>query len=225
MKRSSRRMPLAALAAAGFLLFTCTRAIAMEPALPAIGEPDFQAAARASFLLNHPEEFARVNDPTLAVCNQTRDRPSDLETAAILQREQAAIAYPPGGQLLGDWKKGKDWAELTHGGRIGVPGFDDADDPRAANGANCYACHAIDPNFPQAGNMGPPLVDYGKLRGLSPEVVKYTYDKIFNAKSMNPCSLMPRYGGATRLLTPQQVADIVAFLLVPESPVNQERNQ
>ena len=193
-----------------------------QQGLPTITERDFQAAARTSFHANSPAEFGRINDATLAACNRSKDNPSDKEVAAILKREQKSIRYPASGQLLGDWTKGKNWVEMTHGGRIGVPGFRDADDPRHANGANCYACHAIDPGFPQNGNMGPPLLNYGSLRGMTPEIVKYTYDKVFNAKSMNPCSLMPRYGGENRLLTPEQVADIVAFLLAPESPVNQE---
>jgi sulfur-oxidizing protein SoxX len=35
---------------------------------------------------------------------------------------------------------------------------------------------------------------------------------------------MPRFGnGEGHLLTPEQIADIVAFLLDPESPVNQPK--
>ena len=185
-------------------------------------EKAFQAAAKRSFFLNEPAEFNRLNDPTLAVCNATKDSPSEKQVLAIMKRETQAIVYPKSGQLMGDWRKGKQWSEETHGGRIGVPGFRDADNPHHANGANCYACHAIDPNFPQAGNMGPPLVQYGALRPATPEIVKYTYDKVFNSKSMNPCSLMPRYGGNGRLLTPEQVADIVAFLMSPDSPVNKD---
>jgi sulfur-oxidizing protein SoxX len=184
-------------------------------------ERDFQKAAKSSFFLNTPAEFNRLNDPTLAICNATKDSPSGEQAMTILKREAKAIVYPKSGKLMGDWQKGQQWVEATHGGRIGVPGFKDADDPHHANGANCYACHAIAPNFPQAGNMGPPLMDYGRLRTITPELIKYTYDKVFNAKSLNPCSLMPRYGGASRLLTPEQVADIVAFLTSPDSPVNQ----
>lgn len=211
----------ALLVAAGALgLAVGSPAGSAEPAAGPAMERAFQDAARRSFLPNEPAEFDRLNDPTLAACNESGDSPSDAQVGAILQREQASIAYPADGRLMGDWKKGKDWAEQTHGGRIGVPGFADADDPRHLNGANCYACHAIDPAFPQAGNMGPPLSGYGSVRGISPEIVKYTYDKVFNAKATNPCSLMPRYGGPSRLLTAQQVADIVAFLLSPASPVN-----
>lgn len=204
------------------LLSALTWTHAAGPAMPVIDEEAFQAAARKSFLPNNPQEFDRLNDPTLATCNRTKDAPSDKEVEAILKRERAAIAYPAGGQLVGDWRKGKQWSEMTHGGRIGVPGFADADNPARPNGANCYACHAIDPGFPQAGNMGPPLQGYGRLRPMTEDMVRYTYEKVYKAKVFNPCSMMPRYGGAQRLLTPQQVADIVAFLMSPESPVNQD---
>lgn len=196
---------------------------AAGPGMPEVTEKAFLAAARKSFQLNRPEEFERLNDPTLAVCNRTQDSPSASDASAIVAREKGAIVYPASGQLVGDWQKGRQWAEMTHGGRIGVPGFADADNPAQRSGANCYACHAIDPGFPQAGNMGPPLEGYGRLRPMTPDMVRYTYDKVFNAKAYNPCSLMPRYGGERRLLTPEQVADIVAFLMSPASPVNRER--
>jgi sulfur-oxidizing protein SoxX len=57
------------------------------------------------------------------------------------------------------------------------------------------------------------------LRGNSREVVKYTYERIYNAQAFTPCSMMPRFGH-NGWLTPQQIADAVAFLLDPESPVN-----
>lgn len=218
--KSHVKVMVVAAAACALYVSTVSPAGSVEPAGTVAMEEAFQAAARRSFQLNRPSEFDRINDPTLAACNESGGSPSDKQVAAILQREQASIVYPANGQLMGDWKKGKDWSEQTHGGRIGVPGFADADDPRHLNGANCYACHAIDPAFPQAGNMAPPLSGYGSVRGISPEIVKYTYDKVFNAKATNPCSLMPRYGGPSRLLNEQQVADIVAFLLSPESPVN-----
>ncbi|MCH9741773.1 MAG: sulfur oxidation c-type cytochrome SoxX [Proteobacteria bacterium] len=184
-----------------------------------ITEADYIKAAKEAYPYNGDEAFNErvVNDKTLTICNATKDQPSDAQAKEILDFEQSRIQYPADGNMYGDWKKGKFTAEDTHGGRIG---FADFDDPSHPNGANCYACHAIDPNFPGAGNMGPSLTSYG-LRGKSPEMIKYTYDKIYSAKASNPCSLMPRFGGKGHLLTPDQVADITAFLLDPESPVNQ----
>lgn len=185
-----------------------------------ISEKEFLEAVKRSFYVNHPDELKRFEDATLEVCNATKNRPSSEQAQAIIKRETAEIVYPKDGKLYGDWKKGQKVVEDAHGGRIGYPGFADADDPKHANGANCYACHAIDPNFPQAGNMGPPLTNYGKFRPKNEAMIKYTYDKVYNSKASNPCSLMPRYGGAKHLITPEQTADIVAFLLDPESPVN-----
>lgn len=187
-----------------------------------ISDEAFLEIARDSFYYEKEAHFQRLIDPTLATCNATHDHPDAEQSATILEREREAIVYPEDGELMGDWKRGKQWSEDVHGGRIGYPGFADADDPSHANGANCYACHAIDPGFPQAGNMGPPLTGYGRMRGQSERIVKYTYDKIYNSKASVPCSLMPRYGGEDHLLTPEQVADLVAFLLDPESPVNRE---
>jgi sulfur-oxidizing protein SoxX len=70
------------------------------------------------------------------------------------------------------------------------------------------------------GNLGPSLYQYGKLRGQSKEIVDYTYNKIFNAEAYNLCSNMPRFGHA-KILSPEQIADLVGLLLDPSSPVNQ----
>jgi sulfur-oxidizing protein SoxX len=66
---------------------------------------------------------------------------------------------------------------------------------------------------------GPPLVGYGKLRDFTPEAVKATYEKIYDAQSTFACSNMPRFG-ANKVLTPEQIKDLVALLMDPESPVN-----
>jgi sulfur-oxidizing protein SoxX len=189
-----------------------------------ISEAEFMQAVKRSFLVNDEQEWKRFSDPTLKTCNVSHDKPDMEQAKSILAREKASIVLPEHGRYMGDWKQGKKWVEGAHGGRIGYPGFVDADNPAKLNGANCYACHAVDPNFPQNGNMGPSLTGFGKMRGQGEPMQKYTYEYIFNAKSFNPCSLMPRFGnGEGHLLTPEQIADIVAFLLDPESPVNQPK--
>ena len=60
---------------------------------------------------------------------------------------------------------------------------------------------------------------YGKLRGNSEAIVKYTYDKIYNAQAFSACSNMPRFGH-NGILKPEQIADLVGLLLDPQSPVN-----
>jgi len=51
--------------------------------------------------------------------------------------------------------------------------------------------------------------------------VKYTWGKIYNAKAFNACTNMPRFGHAG-ILTQDQMKDIMALLLDPNSPVNQK---
>ncbi len=179
---------------------------------------EFMKAAKESFPYATPEQYKlRVeNDLTLKTCNESMDQPNAQQAQAILDFEKKRLAYPADGKLLGDWKKGEEIAKSTTGDRIG---FADADNPSHPNGSNCFACHVMIPGQP-GGNMGPSLIDYGK-RGQSPAILKYTYEHVYDAKALVPCTIMPRYGGEGHLLTVEQVTDIVAFLTDPHSPVNQ----
>ena len=51
-------------------------------------------------------------------------------------------------------------------------------------------------------------------------IVEYTWMKIWNGKTYNACSNMPRFGHMG-LLDEKQIADVMALLLDPKSPVNQ----
>lgn len=147
-------------------------------------------------------EFAQVmlaQDRGQALCTQYRDRlPADL-LPGFLAEQKALIKYPQSGKLLGDWRNGE--KVFT--------------DPRRGN---CYACHAGDPREVAYGTMGPSLTGYGQ-RGTSEAIVRYTYEKIYNAWAYVPCSLMYR-GGVHGLFTPEETADLVAYLLDPDSPIN-----
>ncbi|GAB5603459.1 sulfur oxidation c-type cytochrome SoxX [Thermus sp. FJN-A] len=147
-------------------------------------------------------EFAQVmlaQDRGQALCSQYRDKiPADL-LPKFLEEQKALIRYPQSGKLMGDWKNGE--KVFT--------------DPKRGN---CYACHAGVPDEVAHGTMGPPLTGYGQ-RGTSEPVVRYTYEKIYNAWAFVPCSLMYR-GGVHGLFTPEETADLVAFLLDPNSPIN-----
>jgi sulfur-oxidizing protein SoxX len=126
------------------------------------------------------------------------------------------VRYPEGGKLIGDWRKGEQLASISGGGQLSriTP-----EPPERKRGGNCYACHALAPQEIAAGNLGPSLTGYARLRGNSEESARYTYDKIYNAQAFLACSFMPRFGH-NGWLTPDEVADIVAFLLDPQSPVN-----
>ena len=119
-------------------------------------------------------------------------------------------------------------------GRRQVPGRleerreDRAGGPRACStptirkgpvGANCYACHQLAPQELSFGTIGPSLYQFGKSRGYSDEIRKYAYGKIWNAEAYTACSNMPRFGH-NGILTEQQIKDVVALLMDPNSPVN-----
>jgi sulfur-oxidizing protein SoxX len=170
-----------------------------------------------SFPAGENQDLSRLKqDETLQACNQYRDNVPEKIAAAILDRETKAIKYPADGKLMGDWKLGQKYYGMGFAYRIGTV---EPDDPKKDRGGNCYACHAADPKEVAFGTIGPSLTGYGKLRGASEEIVKYTYQKIYNAQAFNACSQMPRLGH-NGLLTPEKIAHITAFLISPESPVN-----
>lgn len=155
-------------------------------------------------------------DRSQQICSKIGDaRLSQEEAAEVVQLARASIQYPASGQLSGDWKAGDRLAHDGAGDRI----RNGKTENRKENGALCQNCHALAPGEINVGNVGPPLTGYGKQRGNSEAIVKYTYEKIYNAWAYFPCSNMPRLG-ATRHLTPEQVTHMVAYLLDPQSPIN-----
>ena len=177
-----------------------------------------EAIVGRSFSSATPEERkSRLDqDEVQATCSAQRNQPTEAAAARILELSRATLKYPEDGRLLGDWKEGEKLASVGTGGQIGRI---QPDKPGVRRGGNCYACHVMAAKEIAAGNLGPSLAGYGKQRGNSPEVVRLTYEKIFNAQAFYPCSHMPRFG-SNAWLTPNEVADATAFLLDPESPVN-----
>ncbi|MBD3797475.1 MAG: sulfur oxidation c-type cytochrome SoxX [Campylobacterales bacterium] len=171
-----------------------------------------------SWTRSTPEERKRlVQDYSNKVCSAYKDKPTPELAAKIKQFNKELINYPQEGIKLGDWKNGAKLARSGYGMRIGKIHPDTGKKP---NGGNCYACHALDPNEPAAGNLGPKLTGYG-ARGTSEPIMKYTYEKIYNAHAFYACSGMPRFG-VHNVLTSKQIADIMAYLMDPKSPVNQK---
>ena len=151
-------------------------------------------------------------DATQAACSQLRDNPPAAEAAKIMAREKATVAMPADGKVIGDWKKGEKLAQNGYGGRS-------TDKPTRESGGNCYACHQLSKKEVSFGTMGPPLVEYGKVRKYAEADAKAVYEKIYNAQASVACSKMPRLGHSKHL-NEQQIKDIVALLFDPESPVN-----
>jgi sulfur-oxidizing protein SoxX len=184
---------------------------------PGAGDTTFDAMMQSGFQTKGIASVDRLKqDPTQKLCSNPVLAESD-KTAALrdkLQAENAAtIKYPEDGKYLGDWKNGE---KIAQSGR-GLTWTDKAD---TVNGGNCYNCHQLSKKELSYGTIGPSLYNYGKLRGNSEEVIKYTWGKIYNAKATNLCSLMPR-AGTMGILSEAQIRDLMALLLDPESPVNQ----
>ncbi len=122
------------------------------------------------------------------------------------------VKYPTDGRMLGDWREGEKIAQR------GV-GMQFSDNPKNPAGGNCYACHQMTKEEISFGTIGPSLYNFGKLRGNSEAIQRYTWGKVWNAQAYSACSNMPRFGHKG-ILTEKQIKDVVALLLDPSSPVN-----
>ncbi len=192
----------------------------------AAADPDLIAAqmVKAAFRGEGIASVERVNDidETLKLCNaaDVAGKPLDAATAKRLEEANLkTVTWPGNGKYLGDWKQGE---QIAQSGR----GLTWTDTAGTVNGGNCYNCHQISKQEISFGTIGPSLYNYGKLRGVadpgsaaSRPIVEYTWGKIWNAKAYNACSNMPRSGHMGNL-TEQQVRDVMALLLDPQSPVN-----
>ncbi|ADC70948.1 hypothetical protein TK90_0433 [Thioalkalivibrio sp. K90mix] len=139
----------------------------------------------------------------------------DGETAGrvvALAREQ--YEAPEGDIELGDWRRGAELADSGFGYRIG---HNNDDHGTREQGGNCYNCHVMDSSVSVQGTIGPNLENYGAQRGDSQEIRQYVHQVISNPHQYFPCTQMPRFQG---LLTEEQISHIMAYLLDPESPVN-----
>ena len=154
-----------------------------------------------------------VPDDTMRACSAYRNSPPKAVAEAVAQRARAVIAYPADGRLLGDWQRGAAIAQSGYGLR-----FTDSP-PRAPNGGNCYACHRLGPQELSYGTLGPSLLAYGRARQFGAADAKAAYEKIYDSQAGFPCSNMPRFG-ANKILTVEQIKDLVALLMSPDSPVN-----
>jgi sulfur-oxidizing protein SoxX len=150
-------------------------------------------------------------------CSSIDGTRPDMDTLLeVSQKARETITYPEDGIKLGDWKRGRDLAWSGYGFRVGHR-VDDHENNEV--GGNCYNCHQIGTDR-TGGSIGPSLVGYGRIRGDSDAIKKYTYDVIYNSHSAFPCTNMPRFG-VSGYLDQQSIADIMAYLLDPESPVNE----
>lgn len=171
---------------------------------------------RASFKDRGQAKLDRLNqDEVQSACSRSNtDGPLPKSTAEKIEKNQLAkIKYPADGNLLGDWKEGEKIAQSGVGKQF-------SDDPLKPAGGNCYACHQMSKKEIAFGTIGPSLYNFGKVRGNSAEIQKYTYGKVYNSDAYAACTNMPRFGH-NGILTEKQIKDVVALLLDPQSPVNE----
>lgn len=155
----------------------------------------------------------RVNQDELqAACSKYVDKLPRKLKAKLEAKEAEAIKYPADGKFMGDWKAGE---KLAQSGR----GMTWSDKPEDVPGGNCYNCHQLSSKEIAYGTIGPSLLNFGKVRGNGEDIQRYVYARIYNAKAMNACANMPRFGHMG-ILSEAQMKDLVALLLDPESPVN-----
>ncbi|MEP7069965.1 MAG: sulfur oxidation c-type cytochrome SoxX [Usitatibacter sp.] len=172
------------------------------------------AMMKASFQAHGQARLDRLDqDDVQRTCSRYNvDDPVPRDLAERIEKEQLALIKYPQGSLMGDWKAGE------HIAQTGV-GMQYSDDPTKPAGGNCYACHQLTKAEVSYGTIGPPLYQFAKQRGFTPEMQKYAYGKIYNSEAFSACSSMPRFGHKG-ILTEQQIKDVVALLMDPESPVN-----
>jgi sulfur-oxidizing protein SoxX len=169
---------------------------------------------KSDFKSKGPATVERVvnQDEAQRLCSEyPMERPKEI--AAKIEAEQLkTVKYPADGKYLGSWQAGE---KIAQNGR----GMQSSDKVGSPNGGNCYACHQLSKEEISFGNIGPSLYQYGKLRGQSEEIMKYTWAKVYNAQAFNACSNMPRFGHKG-ILDEKQLKDVMALLLDPSSPVN-----
>lgn len=190
---------------------------------PAPEDLDREALAviKASFRDQGIAKVDRINQDLGQSACSSATPPTEAVAEQVMAQARAAVKWPTGGQYIGDWREGE---KLAQNGR----GLTWTDKSAAAkdNGGSCYNCHQISKEEISFGTIGPSLYNYGKSRGVTDlaapaaqPIVEYTWSKIYNGKTYNACSNMPRFGHLG-LLDEKQMANLMALLLDPRSPVN-----
>lgn len=180
------------------------------------GGPDLRAKVmevlKKSFNAKGAVTLERLEQEPLQIqCSSATPLPDDAQ-AKIRTEQQATVKFPEDGGYLGKWQDGEKVAQDGFGLQF-------SDDGSKPNGGNCYACHQLAKSEVAYGTLGPPLYQYGKLRGNSEAILKFAWSKLWNSNGSVACSNMPRFG-QKGILTETQLRDVMAYLFDPESPVN-----
>ena len=177
--------------------------------------PEELKTIKASFKENGQAGLDRLDqDEAQRLCSISPSATiAKADAVRVEKTNLESIRYPADGKLMGDWQQGERIAQTGVGKQY-------SDNPSTPSGGNCYACHQMSKAEISFGTIGPSLYNYGKLRGTSVEMQRYTYGRIYNPQAYSACSNMPRFGH-NGILTEQQLKDVTALLLDPKSPVNQ----
>ncbi len=188
-------------------------ALVLSPlAIAELSDQEVQKIIKRDFKAKGQAKMDRLDqDVVQQVCTQAHDKPP-ADVAKALESDQLTAIPFPSGSLMGNWKNG---GKIAWSGK----GMQWNEDPKKGAGGGCYNCHEIAPQRTSFGTIGPSLRAFGKKRGSGPDMQKYVYGKIYNAKAYNLCSNMPRFG-TTGTLTEQQIKDLVAYVLDPSAPNN-----
>ncbi|RLJ71445.1 monoheme cytochrome SoxX (sulfur oxidation) [Hydrogenivirga caldilitoris] len=177
------------------LLVACQPA-AQQAEAPKAEEKKLSAKEKFEIALANQDKYQK------ACSNPNQLVPEGIDLETFKKEMLATVKFPEGGVVGKDIAKGeKLFGDPKKGGK--------------SRRGNCYACHCGDPQIIACGNIGPSLRGYGK-RGIDP---KDTYIRIYNSWAVNPCSVMPRLG-YHGVLKPEEIADIVAYMHDPNSPLN-----
>jgi sulfur-oxidizing protein SoxX len=206
-----KRKTILAIGVIAFVAAGCGAMVAREDATSA----KTVAVLKSSFRERGQAKLTRLDqDEVQRLCSEvTAQTPLAKDVAEKIEKSQLALIKYPADGVMGDWKTGERIAQS------GV-GMQFSDNPAAPAGANCYACHQLTKTELSFGTIGPPLYNFGKVRGYTPEMQKYAYGKVYNSQAFSACSNMPRFGHMG-ILTEKQIRDVVALLMDPQSPVNQ----
>lgn len=219
MSKKTVLIPLAALAAATLLAACATP----EPPAPSAAELDAEAnrLIAAAFRDQGIAKAERIKqDLGQSACSSDKEPPEAVANQ-VMAEAKATVKWPTGGAYIGDWREGE---RIAQSGR-GLT-WTDSSTATSANGGSCYNCHQVSKEEVSYGTIGPSLYNYGKNRGVqditaptAAPIIQYTWQKIWNSKTYNACSNMPRFGHMG-ILDEKQIAHVMALLLDPNSPVN-----
>ncbi len=200
-------------AMAGLVLALAPAAGAADRAEVKVGDAEAMREMFRGFSPRGQADLSRLRQDDMQKFCSTKGWEKQKVQVKQLEKEQLAlIKYPADGRLMGDWRNGERIAQTG----VGMQ-FSDAQGSTA--GGNCYACHQLARAEVSFGTIGPSLQNFGKTRGNTEANQRYAYGKIYNPQAYSACSNMPRFGHGG-ILTEQQIKDLTALLLDPDSPVN-----